>query len=77
MKIHGPGIEPSREFQVFVKPAGPSCNLGCSYCYYLGKSALYGLHSSLVMTGEILEIYVRQQIEASTGEVITFSWHGG
>ncbi len=77
MKIHGQGIEPSREFQVFVKPAGPSCNLGCSYCYYLGKSALYGLHSSLVMTGEMLEIYVRQQIEASTGEVITFSWHGG
>ena len=24
----------SRPFQVFAKPIGPACNLGCHYCYY-------------------------------------------
>ncbi|HUW93423.1 MAG TPA: anaerobic sulfatase maturase [Bacteroidales bacterium] len=69
--------EPSREFQVFVKPAGPSCNLGCSYCYYLGNSSLYESGTRFSMPGDLLEIYIRQHMEASTGEVITFSWHGG
>jgi len=66
-----------REFQIFVKPAGSDCNLRCSYCYYLGKNALYsgtGLHR---MTYEILEKYIVQHIEASTDKVIMFSWHGG
>lgn len=67
----------SREFQVFVKPAGPSCNLGCRYCYYLGKSSLYGSGNRFRMPDDLLELYIRQHIEASDGEVITFSWHGG
>ncbi len=29
-------------FQVMLKPAGSSCNLNCTYCYYLEKSKLYG-----------------------------------
>ena len=31
----------SREFQIFVKPVGPTCNLRCNYCYYLGRKKLY------------------------------------
>ena len=30
-----------REFQVFVKPVGPVCNMGCTYCYYLEKEELF------------------------------------
>ena len=69
--------EPSREFQIFVKPAGPACNLACSYCYYLGNLNLYEYGTRFSMPDDLLEIYIRQHIEASTGESITFSWHGG
>ena len=67
----------SREFQVFVKPVGARCNLNCSYCYYLGKAELYEPAKLRVMPDEILEKYIKQQIEASTETDIFFSWHGG
>ena len=66
-----------REFQVFIKPVGPWCNLDCTYCYYLEKSELLGKGRNSCMDEELLEIYIRQQIEATTEPVITFSWHGG
>jgi uncharacterized protein len=66
-----------REFQIFAKPVGSSCNLNCSYCYYLGKKNLYPDKDHFLMTDNILEKYIRQQIQATTGDIITFSWHGG
>jgi uncharacterized protein len=65
------------EFQVFVKPAGPACNLNCSYCYYLGKKEFFGRNDRFLMSNEILERYIRQHIDASKDGMITFSWHGG
>jgi uncharacterized protein len=65
------------EFQVFAKPAGPSCNLGCDYCYYLDKAKLFGEDRFYRMPDDVLETYIRQHIEASAESVITFSWHGG
>jgi len=67
----------SREFQIFVKPVGASCNLSCSYCYYLEKQDLYPGSESFRMTDDILEKYIIQHIEAATEQVIMFSWHGG
>jgi uncharacterized protein len=67
----------SREFQVFVKPAGARCNLGCSYCYYLDKTRLYPDNNTFQMADDILEQYIVQHIAASTEETILFSWHGG
>jgi len=66
-----------REFQVFAKPVGPLCNLRCSYCYYLEKKELYPHFDHFHMDDDILEKYIVQHIEASTGPVIAFSWHGG
>lgn len=66
-----------RSFQVFVKPVGPVCNLHCQYCYYLEKKELYENSHLFRMSGDLLEEYVRQQIEATTGETLFFSWHGG
>ena len=40
-------------FQVFVKPAGASCNLDCRYCYYRDKSGLYPEAGPLHMTDEL------------------------
>lgn len=65
-----------REFQLFVKPIGALCNLGCTYCYYLDKQDLYQEKSTL-MSDELLEKYVIQHLEASTEELVLFSWHGG
>ncbi len=64
-------------FQVFVKPAGPLCNLGCEYCYYLEKERLYPEGESFHMPEILLEEYIVQHIEASAEPVIRFSWHGG
>ncbi|MCX6239202.1 MAG: anaerobic sulfatase maturase [Bacteroidia bacterium] len=65
-----------REFQLFVKPIGALCNLGCKYCYYLDKQDLYD-EKSAVMSDELLEKYIIQHLEASTEEPVLFSWHGG
>jgi len=67
----------SREFQVFVKPVSGRCNLGCRYCYYLGKEALYPGIKNVLMSDEVLERYITLHLEAATEEVIFFSWHGG
>ena len=66
-----------REFQVFAKPVGPVCNLNCTYCYYLGKKQLYPNEEKFRMTDDLLEKYVIQHIQATTDDIITFSWHGG
>jgi serine-type anaerobic sulfatase-maturating enzyme len=67
----------SREFQVFVKPAGSLCNLGCHYCYYLKKEQLYPKGESFRMPDDILEHYIIQHMDSSPGSVVSFSWHGG
>ncbi|MBN2481497.1 MAG: anaerobic sulfatase maturase [Bacteroidales bacterium] len=67
----------SREFQVFAKPVGAVCNMNCRYCYYLEKEHLYPDRKSFIMPDDVLEKYIVQHIEASTEQVINFSWHGG
>ncbi len=66
-----------REFQIFAKPVGAICNLNCSYCYYLEKKDIYPGNGSFLMSDDLLEKYVIQHIEATTDDLITFSWHGG
>lgn len=65
------------EFQIFAKPVGSLCNLRCKYCYYLDKNPIYRSKGTFIMNDEILERYIIQHIEASKGETIFFSWHGG
>ncbi len=67
----------SREFQIFVKPVGAECNLGCHYCYYLGKKDIYRGMKSHQMSDDTLGKYIKQHIQASTDSLISFSWHGG
>jgi uncharacterized protein len=67
----------SREFQVFVKPAGAVCNLDCQYCYYRDKRSLYPDAGALRMPVPLLEDYIVQHIAAAPGPEIDFSWHGG
>ena len=67
----------SREFQVFVKPAGAVCNLDCEYCYYRDKSSLYPDAVTFRMTESLLEEYILQHFDAAHGPDVSFSWHGG
>ena len=70
-KITGPA-----SFMTMLKPAGSTCNLDCSYCYYLDKAIQYGGHQA-VMSRDLLEEYVRQYIESNDTDTVTFCWHGG
>jgi len=70
-------VAASREFQIFAKPIGAACNLACSYCYYLGKQSLYPEGAPRRMPDDLLEQYIVQHIEASVGQTVSFSWHGG
>ena len=70
-------VKASREFQVFAKPIGSICNLGCHYCYYLKKELIYPEGEIFRMPDDILEEYIVQHIAAFPGPEIRFSWHGG
>ncbi len=59
-----------------LKPRGPVCNLGCSYCYYLSKERLYP-GSDFRMSEELLEEYTCQYIESQRVPEVTFTWQGG
>jgi len=66
-----------RDFQVFAKPIGPLCNLACRYCYYSNLRTSPANTDSIRMPDPVLEAYVRRHIEASAGDTVSFSWHGG
>ena len=61
-----------------AKPSGSVCNIDCEYCFYLEKEKLYpGVGQDWRMSEEVLERYVRQQIEAQDVPVVDFAWQGG
>ena len=64
-------------FHVIAKPAGPACNLACSYCFYREKEGLYPRERRFVMTNDVLEAFIRQYIEAQDAPVVSFTWQGG
>ncbi|MDR0472198.1 MAG: radical SAM protein, partial [Treponema sp.] len=63
-----------RPFVVMAKPVGSRCNLSCEYCYYKRSSDNQHLNP---MTDELLELFIRQYIEASEGPEVNIVWHGG
>lgn len=63
---------------VMAKPTGSVCNIDCAYCFYLEKEALYPeRNTNWRMSDETLENYIRQHIEAQSGDSVTFAWQGG
>ncbi|SRR6056297_2061902 len=64
-------------FQVMVKPIGPVCNLNCDYCYYLEKQNIYKNTRQFVLKEEILEHFIKQNIESHQVPVVQFVWQGG
>lgn len=65
-----------KPFSLLVKPAGPDCNLGCEYCFYLGKRALYPGTPRHRMAAETLELLVKGYL-ATEQPQHSFGWQGG
>ncbi len=60
-----------------AKPVSSTCNLDCTYCYYLSKADLANGPGTGRMSDEVLEKFIRQYIEGVTGPEVIFSWQGG
>ena len=61
---------------VLIKPAGPDCNLNCTYCFYLQKETMFPDTKKHRMTEPILKEMVKQ-IMKNGGQNISFGWQGG
>ncbi len=68
--------KPLPRIHVLAKPTGATCNLACSYCFFLDKELLFP-GSSFRMSDEILENYIRQLIEAHSSPQVSVAWQGG
>ena len=61
---------------ILIKPAGPDCNLNCSYCFYLEKAELFADTARHRMSNEVQEEVLRQVMQQS-GESVSIAWQGG
>ena len=48
---------------VLIKPAGPDCNLDCTYCFYLEKSKFFHQNTVHRMSPVIQEELIRQVMQ--------------
>src|SRR5262249_27828539 len=70
-----PGAPPA--FHLLAKPTGAICNLDCTYCFFLSKEMLYP-GSRFRMADDLLELYLRQLIEAhANSPEVVVAWQGG
>jgi uncharacterized protein len=67
----------NKGFHVMAKPIGPICNLDCTYCFYTEKEALFPKEQNYRMSDEILEAYIRKNLDEQEIPEITFAWQGG
>lgn len=61
---------------ILVKPAGPDCNMGCAYCFYLEKAELFSESRTHRMSENILEEMIKQVMSQGEQQV-SFGWQGG
>ncbi len=64
-------------FHLMAKPAGPACNLRCSYCFYYEKEQYFPNGQPFRMSDQVLESYIREYIAAQAGPEVVFDWQGG
>jgi len=68
------GAPPS--FHLLAKPSGSTCNIDCTYCFFLSKEALYPSDKSR-MSEATLDAYIRQLLESHRSPTVTVAWQGG
>jgi uncharacterized protein len=70
-----PAHTPPR-FHLLAKPSGSTCNINCTYCFFLSKEALYP-NDKHRMSETTLEAYIRQLLESHRTSEVTVAWQGG
>jgi len=70
------GVEPPPRFHLLAKPSGSTCNIDCTYCFFLSKEALYP-NEKHRMSEQTLENYIRQLLESHDSPSVTVAWQGG
>ncbi|MGA9584401.1 MAG: anaerobic sulfatase maturase [Terracidiphilus sp.] len=63
-------------FHLLAKPSGSTCNIDCTYCFFLSKDALYP-NEKHRMSEETLELYIKQLLESHSMPTVTVAWQGG
>ncbi len=72
-----PQATPIAPFHVMVKPAGPACQLRCTYCFYISKLEEMSTKGAPLMNEEVLEAYIRSYCQANPAPELVFAWQGG
>ncbi|MCC7326205.1 MAG: anaerobic sulfatase maturase [Burkholderiales bacterium] len=68
-------VAPPR-FHLLSKPSGSTCNIDCTYCFFLSKEALYP-DATHRMSEATLDAYIRQLLESHRTPDVTVAWQGG
>ena len=63
-------------FHLLAKPSGSTCNIDCTYCFFLSKDELYP-NEKHRMSDVTLETYIRQLLESHRTPEVTVAWQGG
>jgi uncharacterized protein len=63
-------------FHLLAKPSGSTCNIDCTYCFFLSKESLYPNEKNR-MSEFTLETYIRQLLESHRTPTVTVAWQGG
>jgi uncharacterized protein len=63
-------------FHLLAKPSGSTCNIDCTYCFFLSKDALYP-NEKHRMSAVTLEAYIRQLLESHRSTKVIVAWQGG
>lgn len=63
-------------FHLLAKPSGSTCNIDCTYCFFLSKEALYP-NEKHRMSEDTLDAYIRQLLESHRTPEVTVAWQGG
>jgi uncharacterized protein len=61
---------------ILIKPAGPDCNLNCTYCFYNDNKPLYEDGKKHRMSFETLDMIIRQ-IMGQSEKHVSIGWQGG
>ncbi|CAK2366056.1 Serine-type anaerobic sulfatase-maturating enzyme [Vibrio crassostreae] len=64
-------------YSAVTKPCGSTCNMDCSYCFYLHKDDLLYQGNTKKMSFHLLELHIKQYLEAQHGKYVEFIWQGG
>lgn len=63
-------------FHLLAKPSGSTCNIDCTYCFFLSKEALYP-NEKHRMSEPTLDAYIRQLLKSHRTSEVAIAWQGG